>query len=58
MTATSGEKMLVVHNVSNVEKTLEFPSDNLTEPVVNLGTCTVTGSSLTLGSNCSAVFRQ
>jgi glycosidase len=57
MTASSGAKALVVHNVTGSELTLPF-EDDLSRPVVTLGTVSASGGNLTLGANSSAVFQQ
>ena len=57
MTASSGAKALVVHNVGSAEMTLPF-DDDLSRPVVTLGEVSVSGKNLTLGANSSAVFQQ
>lgn len=57
MTATNGEKALVVHNVGSSQVVLDFPSDNLSTTVVTLGSVSVSGKVLTLGANSSAVFQ-
>ena len=57
MTASSGAKALVVHNVGKSEVTLAF-DDDLSRPVVTLGEMSVRGKDLTLGANSSAVFQQ
>ena len=57
MTASSGAKALVVHNVGIAEMTLPF-DDDLSRPVVTLGEVSVSGKDLTLGANSSAVFQQ
>ena len=58
MTAASGEKALVLHNVGSSEKTLDLPSDKLDKQVVSLGSVTVSGSTVTLGASSSVVFLQ
>ena len=58
MTASDGTKALVLHNVGAAEKTLDLSSDKLDSIVVKLGTVTVSGGSVTLGANSSAVFLQ
>ena len=55
MTGSDGFKVLVVHNVGAAPKTIT-PGDSLGELVVSLGTCSLSGSSLTLGGNSSAVY--
>jgi glycosidase len=58
MTAASGEKALVLHNVGSSEKTLDLPSDKLDKQVVSLGSVSVSGSTVTLGASSSVVFLQ
>ena len=58
MTASDGSKALVLHNVGAAEKTLDLSSDKLDSIVVKLGTVSVSGGSVTLGANSSAVFLQ
>ncbi len=58
MTASSGEKALVLHNVGSGEKVLELPSDKLDNVVVSLGSVSVSGSTVTLGASSSVVFLQ
>ncbi|MBR1574185.1 MAG: alpha-amylase [Bacteroidales bacterium] len=58
MTAPSGDKMLVVHNVGASDLTLDLSGDDLSEAVVSLGTYNVSGTSLTLAGNSSVVFMQ
>lgn len=58
MTASSGEKALVVHNVGSRELTLEFPNDKLDNQVVSLGTVSASGTTLTIGPNSSVVYKQ
>ena len=58
MTAASGEKALVLHNVGSSEKTLDLPSDKLDKQVVSLGSVAVSGSTVTLGASSSVVFLQ
>ena len=57
MTASTGEKALVVHNVGIAEMTISL-DDDLSRPVVTLGEVSVGGKDLTLGANSSAVFQQ
>lgn len=57
MTASSGAKALVVHNVSASEVTVTL-DDDLSRPVVTLGEVSVSGKDLTLGANSSAVYQQ
>ena len=55
---TSGsEKLLVIHNTANAEKSVKVPGD-LTKPVALLGTATLDHDILTLGANTSVVFKQ
>ena len=58
MTASSGQKALVVHNVGSSSVTLNFPDDDLNENIVELGELSVDGHNLTLGANSSVVFLQ
>ena len=58
MTASSGEKALVLHNVGSAEKTLDLAGDKLDNIVVSLGSVSVAGSTVTLGASSSAVFLQ
>ncbi|MBO4557809.1 MAG: alpha-amylase [Bacteroidales bacterium] len=58
MTASSGEKALVLHNVGSADKTIDLPSDKLDNMVVSLGSVSVAGSSVTLGASSSVVFMQ
>lgn len=58
MTGADGSRALVLHNVGSESKTLSLPSDNLTEMAVSLGTVEVSGETVTLGANSSAVFIQ
>lgn len=58
MTASSGQKALVVHNVGSSSVTLNFPDDDLNENIVELGEISVDGHNLTLGANSSVVFLQ
>ena len=58
MTAASGEKALVLHNVGSSEKTLDLPSDKLDKQVVSLGSVSVSGSTVTIGASSSVVFLQ
>ena len=55
MTSTSGQKLLVVHNVAGSQKTTEV-SDSMAKPVAVLGLASATGTTLTLGPNSSVVF--
>ena len=56
MTASSGEKMLVIHNVSSSSRTFTV-ADDMSHPVALLGSGSCKGSSLTLGANSSVVFK-
>jgi len=58
MTAASGEKALVLHNVGSSEKTLDLTGDKLDKQVVSLGSVSVSGSTVTLGASSSVVFQQ
>ncbi|MBP5505416.1 MAG: alpha-amylase [Bacteroidales bacterium] len=58
MTAASGEKALVLHNVGSEEKTLDLSGDKLDNQVVSLGDVKVAGSAVTLGASSSVVFMQ
>ena len=58
MTASGGEKALVLHNVGSSEKTLDLPLDKLDKQVVSLGSVSVSGTSVTLGASSSVVFLQ
>ena len=58
MTAPSGEKVLVLHNVGSAEKTLDLSGDKLDKIVVSLGSVSVSGTSVTLGESSSVVFLQ
>jgi len=58
MTASSGEKALVLHNVGSAEKTLDLTGDKLDKTVVTLGSVSVSGSTVTLGASSSVVFLQ
>ena len=58
MTAASGEKALVLHNVGSSEKTLDLTGDKLDKQVVSLGSVSVSGSTVTLGASSSVVFLQ
>ena len=54
---TSGsDKMLVIHNTSSKENTVNVTFD-ITKPVAILGTVTVDHDNLTLGGNSSVVFK-
>jgi glycosidase len=55
---TSGsEKLLVIHNTANAEKSVKVPGD-LSKPVALLGSATLDHDTLTLGANTSVVFKQ
>ena len=56
MTASTGEKALVLHNVGTASVTLSLPDDKLDNKLVSLGEVKVSGSSVTLGKNSSVVF--
>ena len=58
MTASNGSKALVLHNVGASAATLSLPDDKLSDEVVSLGSVKVSGSSVELGANSSAVFVQ
>ena len=58
MTAPSGEKALVLHNVGDAEQTLDLSGDKLDNIVVSMGGVTVSGTSVTLGASSSVVFLQ
>ena len=58
MTASSGEKALVVHNVGTAEKTLDLSGDKLSDILVTLGSVSVDGTGVTLGASSSVVFIQ
>lgn len=58
MTASGGEKALVLHNVGTESKTLDLSGDKLDNQVVSLGEVKVSGSSVTLGASSSVVFMQ
>ena len=58
MTTSAGEKALVLHNVGSSSVTLDLPSDKLDDIAVSLGEVSVSGTSVTLGANSSAVFNQ
>ena len=57
MTASSGEKALVIHNTGS-STTISLPDDKLSDIVVSLGSVNISGSSVTLGANSSVVFQQ
>ena len=56
---TSGsERLLVVHNVSTSQKSVNLPAtDDLSHPVALLGKAEVSGNKLTLDGNSSVVFQ-
>ena len=58
MTATDGQKALVVHNVGAEALVLDFPDDDLSHPLVTLGTVSASGTQLSIGPNSSAVYQQ
>ena len=58
MTASDGTKALVLHNVGASAVSLSLPDDKLSDEVVSLGSVKVSGSSVELGANSSAVFVQ
>ena len=58
MTATSGSRALVLHNVGSSAVTLDLAGDKLDSKLVSLGSVSVSGTSVTLGGNASAVFVQ
>ncbi|MBR3562923.1 MAG: alpha-amylase, partial [Bacteroidales bacterium] len=58
MTASNGSKALVLHNVGSSAVSLSLPDDKLSDMAVSLGTVKVSGSSVELGANSSAVFVQ
>ncbi len=58
MTAPSGEKALVLHNVGDSEHTLDLSGDKLDNILVSLGSVKVSGTSVTLGLSSSVVFLQ
>ncbi len=55
MTASSGQKMLVVHNVAGVSSSMVL-NDDLSHPVALLGSGSVKEKTLTLAANSSVVF--
>lgn len=57
MTSDDGEKLLVVHNLSAGEATVELQA-SLGNIVVSLGSVSVNGTSVSFGANSSAVFKQ
>ena len=58
MTASNGSKALVLHNVGASATSLSLPDDKLSDIAVSLGDVKVSGSSVELGANSSAVFVQ
>ena len=50
------EKMLVIHNVANTEKTVTV-SDDMSHPMAVLGTVYTREKELTLGANSSVIFK-
>ena len=58
MTASDGAKALVVHNVGASSVDLDLDGDKLSDMLVSLGSVSVSGTTLELGANSSAVFRQ
>lgn len=56
MTSSSGQKLLVIHNVAPSAKSVTL-SDDLSKPIALLGTASVAGRSLKLGANSSVVFQ-
>ena len=58
MTASTGEKALVLHNVGTQSVTLDLPADKVDDPVVTLGEVSASGHSVTLGCNASVVYNQ
>lgn len=58
MTASDGSRALVLHNVGSSEVTLDLSGDKLDSCMVSLGSVSVSGSSVKLGANSSAVFVQ
>ena len=58
MTASSGSKALVLHNVGSAAVTLDLSGDKLDTKVVSLGSVSVSGTSVSLGGNASVVFAQ
>ena len=55
MTSTSGQKLLVIHNVSSGQKTVTV-TDSMDKPVAVLGVANASGQSLVLNGNSSVVF--
>ena len=55
MTASNGQKLLVIHNCSGSFKTMSV-SDDVSKPVGLLGEATVSGKDLTLDAHSSVVF--
>ena len=58
MTAPTGEKSLVLHNVGSQSVTLNLTADKLDNPVVSLGEVSVSEGAVTLGGNSSVVYNQ
>ena len=56
MTSSSGQKLLVIHNVAPSAKSVTL-SDDLSHPVAVLGTAAANGNVLKLGANSSVVFQ-
>ena len=56
MTSTSGQKMLVIHNVASSEKSVTV-KDDLSTPVALLGSATLDHDVLTLSAHSSVVFK-
>lgn len=55
MTSSSGQKLLVIHNVSAGQKTVTV-TDSMDKPIAVLGVANATGQSLVLNGNSSVVF--
>ena len=55
MTSTDGQKMLVIHNCGNAEKQVAV-SDDISKPVVILGTVKADRSTLIMPAHSSIVF--
>jgi glycosidase len=55
MTASNGQKLLVIHNCSGSFKTMSV-SDDVSKPVGLLGEATISGKDLTLDAHSSVVF--
>lgn len=58
MTASDGDKALVLHNVGSSAVTLDLNGDKVNKQIVSLGEVSVSGSSVTLGASSSVVFQQ